>query len=213
MNLLLALAPAVLLMIWFYQQDRLEPEPRQKVLKVMLWGGLCVVPAIWWEQTFGPGRVPRTEAGLLTYSFLMVALPEEICKLLAVMASIYRDPEFDEPMDGIVYAVAASLGFAAVENVIYVVGLGQSAGLIRALLTVPCHAFYGVAMGYQLGTTRFLGAATRARGVLVGLGAATLMHGLYDPLCFSPRYKVQLLVFPLTLVYASLALVLVRRLQ
>lgn len=200
-------------MIYFYRQDRREPEPRAKVAKVMLWGALCVTPSIWWELTYGPATLPRAGWPLALYAWAGVAFPEELCKLLAVMVSIYRDPEFDEPMDGIVYGVAASLGFAALENVLYVLAKGGEVGLLRALLTVPCHAFYGVTMGYWLGTTRFSPARRRVTGAFAGLLAATLMHGLFDFLCFHQGFKVQLLIFPLTCAYAALALTLVRRLQ
>lgn len=200
-------------MVWFYRQDRREPEPRGKVAKVMLWGALCVTPSIWWELTCGPAALPRSGWPLALYAWTTVAFPEELCKLLAVMVSIYRDPEFDEPMDGIVYGVAASLGFAALENVLYVLGKGGQVGVLRALLTVPCHAFYGAAMGYCLGTTRFSSARARLAGVFGGLLLATLMHGLFDFLCFHQGFKVQLLIFPLTCLYAAVALTLVRRLQ
>ena len=209
----MALAPALALMFYFYRQDRREPEPRGKVAKVMLWGALCVAPSIWWEMAYGPSTLPREGWPLIRYAFAVVAFPEELCKLLAIMVSIFRDPEFDEPMDGIVYGVAASLGFAALENVLYVLGKGEEVGLVRALLTVPCHAFSGATMGYCLGVTHFSPARARLTGALGGLLLATLMHGLFDFCCFHHSLRMQLLIFPLTCAYAALALTLVRRLQ
>ena len=98
----------------------------------------------------------------------------------------YHKREFDEPYDGIMYSVAAALGFATVENVLYVISQGAGAGVLRAFLAVPGHAFDGVLMGYFLGLAKFQ--KTDARGNWLsgfGFGLAVFAHGIYDFIIFS----------------------------
>jgi RsiW-degrading membrane proteinase PrsW (M82 family) len=101
-----------------------------------------------------------------------------------------RHPSFNEVYDGILYSVAASLGFATLENIMYVVmGGGYGVALLRALLSVPGHALWGVIMGYYVGRARFAPAQQRGGLVLHGVGLAVFWHGLYDFLAFGADYK------------------------
>ena len=88
-------------------------------------------------------------------SFLTAAIPEELCKFLIFMIFIWRDKNFDEYFDGIVYATFIGLGFACVENIQYVFSYGFQTGVVRALLSVPGHFLFGVVMGYFLSMAKF----------------------------------------------------------
>ncbi len=110
----------------------------------------------------------------------MVALIEEFSKFIFVRWVLYPNKHFNEPFDGIVYAVSVSLGFAGLENILYVMNSdnGVAVGVLRMFTAVPAHATFAVLMGY------FLGRAKHEQGksylAWYGLGAATLFHGAYD---------------------------------
>lgn len=214
--LVMAVAPAIALMYFFWLKDKYEPEPRNKIVLVMVLGGLTVIPAIILEL-LGDKVVHVADEGappliaLFMQTFFVIALAEELGKFLVVRLTLYRDPEFDEPYDGIVYCVASSLGFALVENIFYVLGQGAGVAILRALMAVPAHALFGVAMGYFMGQARFATSkAAEAELLFLGLASAVTMHGAYDFVLFSQRPLIMLSVFPLMLFFWVLGLRLVR---
>ena len=86
--------------------------------------------------------------------------------------------EFNEPFDGIVYAVMVSMGFAALENIFYVFQFGYTTGILRAFTAVPAHATFGILMGFFMGKAKF--SPSKIKNNLLGLGVATIFHGAYD---------------------------------
>ena len=111
-------------------------------------------------------------------------------KFAAVRAKAYDSPSFNEPMDGIVYGVTASLGFATVENIFYVMGFGAiSTAIARALLSVPSHAAYGGIMGYYLGIAKPFGTEQNKKKerqlIITGLAIAIILHGIFDAIAFT----------------------------
>ncbi len=180
-SLLIALAPGLFLIWYFNHRDKYEPEPKRKILKIFAIGALMVIPAALVEILL-MNLVGRITGGLLyivVISFFVIAPAEEILKFLAVRRWIYRSLDFNEVMDGIVYTVSASLGFATLENVLYVIPLGLSTGVARAFLTVPGHACFGALMGYYIGRATF-NRARESELMMRGIIYAILCHGLYD---------------------------------
>jgi RsiW-degrading membrane proteinase PrsW (M82 family) len=125
---------------------------------------------------------------------LIAGLIEEGFKFRAFKWLIYDNNEFDEPYDGILYAVMISLGFAAFENILYVAlwtfklgSLGTyQIGVSRAMFAVPAHAFFGAIMGYYFGLAKFSGNKDAKRMfILKALGYPILAHGLYDFFLFT----------------------------
>jgi RsiW-degrading membrane proteinase PrsW (M82 family) len=112
-------------------------------------------------------------------SFLIIAPIEELAKYVAVKRWVYKSMEFDEVMDGIVYTVAVSLGFATVENIFYVVTQGVEIGIARAFLAVPGHAFFGALMGFYIGLAKF-DKEKEIQLLTKGVVFAIIAHGLYD---------------------------------
>lgn len=196
-NLLLAVALALafslvyLLLVYFSDAN---PEPRGVVLTTFILGVLSVIPVIVVAVPALIFLVPVLTVGEgltanLTRStgmaFLSAAIPEEFFKWLVVVLYCARHKEFDEPMDGLVYGSIASLGFATLENVVYV-SLGEvkaHAGLwlaiIRGFTAVPMHACLGAIMGYFVGQARF---ATSGKALLylLSLVVPIFFHGVYD---------------------------------
>ena len=172
--LILAIAPGLFWLWYFWHRDRLEPEPRRLVAKVFFIGALVVIPAGLLEAL-----VPKPYTAVLAAPVF-----EELAKFLVVFWGVYRCLQFDEPMDGIVYATAAALGFATAENVAYVLGAGagEAAGvaIVRAILSVPGHALWGCLWGYGLGRMKFLDRKRGETFVATGLGLAMLSHALFN---------------------------------
>jgi protease PrsW len=190
--------PAILAMAWFDHQDAKRPEPRRTLRLVALAGALSAIPVIAIGELLkmlGPEDLVAVSQGrsdsygaALYMSFVVAAIPEEAVKLLTVMLIVWRRPEFDERMDGITYGARAGLGFAALENVAYLLlmpsSLSEYLSLFvgRAILAVPGHATWGAIAGYFAAVKRFDG---RGPGMLGGFLLAVLLHGSYDAWLFS----------------------------
>ena len=183
--LALALAPAIVIMIYIYIKDKYEREPIKLLLKNF---GLGATASIIITLIIGvilkiifPTADPLSISQQFFKAFVVVALVEEFSKYIVVRFYAQRNKEFDEPFDGIVYAVMVSMGFAALENIMYVFQFGMANGIVRAFTAVPAHATFGILMGYYMGKAKF--AATKKDKIrlnLTGLFAATLFHGAYD---------------------------------
>lgn len=186
--LVLAIAPAVFILWYVYRKDSYEPEPLRLVVRVFLLGGLSVLPAAVIEYPF--------PSGIITSS-VVAPFVEEIIKFGVVFFFVYRLPEFDEPVDGIIYAAAAGLGFAAVENIFYVVEGGIAVGVLRAVASVPGHMIFSCIWGFALGTVKFQKGPARGSIMIAGLAGAIMLHGIFN---FSLEvYEVAGLVFILVL--------------
>ena len=174
-----AVLPALLL-VWFFHARDTFPEPPRVLWATFGLGCLSVIPAVALGMTIEPVLQTRDALSVAAFqAFVIAALCEEASKLSVLVGYSFRRSEFDEPMDGIVYGAAASLGFAGLENVLYVLDGGFGIAILRGLLSVPGHATYGAVMGYYVGRARF---DREKRWRLVGLGllSAVLLHGFYD---------------------------------
>lgn len=186
-TIMLTVLPSVLLFIYIYTHDE-HPEPKGLVLKVALLGAFSAVPVVAFIFLVLKPFVPAPTDPLLAAAFsafLEAAIPEEFFKLVAVLLIAYRNPAFDEPFDGIVYCAMASLGFATLENIIYVSGGGLNVAIARALTAVPMHAFCGVIMGYYVGRAKFSSGLKNAGFWFAALFWPILYHGAYDWTIFS----------------------------
>jgi RsiW-degrading membrane proteinase PrsW (M82 family) len=182
-----AVVPSILLLWYIRARDR-NPEPRGLVLKTFLLGALICVPVIpsaMMLEGLGMQLLPGLGGGPLNKAFLGAAIPEELFKFLVLRWYVWRKPAFDEPLDGVVYGATASLGFATLENILYVGEHGLSVAVLRAVTAVPGHAFTGVVMGAFLGRARFAEPGQRFGLLAAGLGWAILLHGAYDAFLFT----------------------------
>jgi RsiW-degrading membrane proteinase PrsW (M82 family) len=185
--LLIGIGPAALWLAYFLRKDRFEPEPWGLLLRTLARGGVAAVAAAVAEavveySVVGSSWVEKAnplEAIILAFAF--VGPIEEVTKFLAVRLGPYRDPEFDEPVDGLVYAAAASLGYAAVENLVYIAELGPQVMVGRALFSTLGHVLFSVPWGVALGLRRCV-PGTGSWVVAAGLLAGIALHGLYDAL-------------------------------
>ncbi len=194
--ILIALAPCLFLLWYFYHRDKYEPEPKKKIIKIFLLGALMVIPGAIIEGVLvsGINLITKGILNIFIISFIIIAPTEELLKFFAVKRWIYKSIEFDEVMDGIVYTVSASLGFATVENIIYVITHGMGVGIARAFLAIPGHAFFGALMGYYIGRAKF-NKEKENKFIIKGILLAILLHGLYDFLVLTKTILVLLVVF------------------
>lgn len=178
--LLLALAPVFILLAYIWLRDKYEKEPWQMLLKALVLGGLSVIPILLVERSL-MSLIGLFGGYMKVFwnAFIVAACTEEFFKFLFLYGLIWKSPEFNEKFDGIVYAVFVSLGFAAVENIMYVTRYGQDVGLTRALTAVPAHFLFGVSMGYFVGLARFV-ASKRTMMMRNALLVPILLHGSYD---------------------------------
>lgn len=176
-----ALAPSLLLVWYFHARDAFPEPPRVLwttfALGVLIAAPVLLVawPALRFAQSFGNPLLYGFAS-----AFFAAAIPEELFKLLVLTRYSMRRPEFDEPMDGIVYGATASLGFATLENVLYVADGGGTAALVRAVTAVPGHAFLGAIMGYFVGRARFAEASAARALLWRAFWVPMLLHGAYD---------------------------------
>ncbi|QXP67054.1 PrsW family intramembrane metalloprotease [Polaribacter sp. AHE13PA] len=180
--LLLAIAPATIIILYIYFKDKFEKEPIPFLFKNFLLGATASVLITVILGGFADRLLPVTNVTNIfqqfVKAFIVVALVEEFSKYVIVKYYAQRNKEYNEPFDGIVYAVMVSMGFATLENVLYVFQHGVSTGILRAFTAVPAHATFAILMGYFMGKAKF--SKNRIVLNLTGLLFATLFHGAYD---------------------------------
>lgn len=178
---ILAILPVIVLAAYIYKKDKYEKEPLGMLLKAFLLG-ICAIPfdvalvnfieSVWHSDT------------VFFQAFFTAGIPEEFCKWILFMLVIWRNSNFDEFFDGIVYAVFISLGFACVENMMYLFssddfGAAFQTGVMRALLSVPGHFLFAVIMGYFLGMAKFK-PQERRKYLILSYVCPMIAHGIFD---------------------------------
>lgn len=186
--LVAAVGPALGLLLYVYNQDRVEHESVGMIGKLLLGGvlaGLCSIVLEGIGERILPGVIdPSSPSYTIVLAFLVVAVVEEGAKFFFLKRRTWESPEFNYRFDGVVYAVAVSLGFAAFENLEYVFGYGLSIAPARALLTIPGHMSFAVFMGTFYGHAKLwhdAGDEGRARlSQVFAWLSAVFFHGFYD---------------------------------
>ena len=212
--LIVAIAPGLALLLFFYLKDKYEKEPLKLLIKLFLLGSLVIFPT-GFVETFLRNIGLDTDSPNLLSKFLAIfigiALVEEMFKFIILIFFAYRDVNFNEPYDGIMYSVTVSLGFATLENILYVLKGGLSVGILRAFSAVPGHAIFAVFMGYYLGKAKFVKMKSQNKNrvtkyIFLSIFTATFVHALYDFLLLSKITLFILSVIPLLIICAFLTL-------
>jgi RsiW-degrading membrane proteinase PrsW (M82 family) len=162
----------------FRKMDKYEKEPERLVYLVFSAGALATIPAALLESFLHiPSELRPIPIQNLFLTFLWVGIVEEFFKYLAVRVIVYRSKEFNELMDGVVYMISAALGFAAAENVGYILGFGYFVGALRAILSYLGHVSFSAILGYYLAKAKMEG---QRHWLWVGFIWAVSLHWLYD---------------------------------
>ena len=180
--LLLAIAPVFIIILYIFLKDKYEKEPKRLLFYNFLLGAIVsiVITTILYviiEMVF-PKPDDSSVFDQFIKAFFIVGFVEELSKYIIVRYYAQPHKEFDEPLDGIVYAVLVSMGFAATENIMYVLEGGTQVALLRAFTAVPAHATFAILMGYFMGKAKFSKNKTLLN--LTGLLLAVTFHGAYD---------------------------------
>ena len=191
-----ALLPAILFWGYIWKMDR-KKEPTPLLIKATCYGVLICLPVAMVESMisgvlFGEGG-PTTLFGTTVDAFMVAAIPEEAFKLFALHRILKNNPYFDEHFDGIVYAVCVGLGFAGLENILYLFDNADdwlSVAFLRSLMAVPGHYAFAVLMGYYYSVYHFVNRSRRTWAMI--LVAPVLAHGLYDALLMSASVNAAL---------------------
>lgn len=188
----LSIAPGIAISLYFFFKDEYNREPRRHVIISFFLGMVSALLAGVIESVALAITGENGADSILFIAgkaFLIVGFTEEWCKYLMVKKYAFPKPEFDEPFDGIVYAVMVSMGFATLENILYVMEHGLATAIVRMFLSVPAHASFAVLMGYYLGMARFRH-IEKGWYLLRGVLAATFFHGCFDFFLFLQENKM-----------------------
>lgn len=187
--LALAVIPGIVILFYVNSKDKVEHEPFKLLLKIFLFGLLSFIPALILEllgdkllyEMFGDSE---SVLAVLVENFIFVGLIEEACKYKLCKMASWKSKEFDYRFDGIVYALFASMGFAIIENIFYVVQNGFANGIVRALVSLPGHASFGIVMGIYYGQAKLCEYQNDKAGKKSNLFKAVmipmLLHGFFD---------------------------------
>jgi len=190
---ILIIAPVAILLYYFWVRDKWQREPWSLIFKLFGLGCVAVIPAAIIELIIPGNRLVLDGIPEAMFSaFIGVSLVEESVKYIFTYFFTFRSRHFNEEYDGIVYGVSVGLGFAFLENILYVasaVFFDQAPIAIaiqRALTAVPVHALNGVIMGFFIGRAHFERNPSRRLFInFQGLLYAVLIHGLYDFFIFT----------------------------
>ena len=213
----LAIIPVVLICTYIYRKDK-NKEPSSLLVKLFLLGIACCILVLLLSDVLSlvfpfmdKGTTSMNIFEVLAYSFIGVALVEEFCKWLMVYLGAYSHKAYDEVYDGIVYSVYVSLGFAFIENLLYVLGNESiSIGIARGLLAVPAHACDAVFMGYYLSLDKAYASRGQKKlekkNLILSVVAPTILHGTYDFCLFAQEISLMLVfvIFVITLFIISI---------
>jgi len=182
--LAIAVAPVIALGLAIYLTDRFDKEPLHLLGKVFLFGALSVLPILVVEKVLVSINIFEGLVGSAFSAFVVAGLTEEFFKREVVLRVVYRHRAFDEKLDGIVYAVFASLGFAMVENIMYVLtnfSANPHIGISRGIFSVPAHVLLGITMGYYLSLAKFSTNKILERMYIrKALIVPALLHGFFN---------------------------------
>jgi len=215
-----------LLWLQFYLRRDVKPEPKLMILKIFFYGMLLTIPAIFLEKAFFEIKIfnlsPFTVS--ILNIFLGVALIEECLKFSLIKLKILNNPEFDEPVDAMIYMIIAALGFAAAENllVLFSVGSQNSTGgefllplltpvffgkifeisILRFLGATFLHTLSSAIIGFFIGLS-FFEKEKRKKLILAGMILATLLHGFYNFSIIEMEKGLNTLIIPFFLLVAA----------
>ena len=201
LNLLItAVTPGIGLALLIYFYDRYDREPIKMLLKVFLLGCFSVVPTVILETILSSFNIFPGIIGAAYTAFVVAGFTEEYFKRRVVMKTVFLNPVFNEKLDGIVYCVLSALGFATIENIMYVVFRFSdvaTVGLFRAVLSVPAHMLFAVTMGYYISLSKFSKTNVESdRYLKKSLTMPMILHGIYDFILLSGNNILMLFFLP-----------------
>jgi len=202
--LILAIAPVITIVLWMYLKDKYDKEPIHILTKFFAFGILISVLAIYIEEWFIKINIFSESINIFYMSFIVAGLVEEGLKSLILIPNLLKEKNFNEKLDGIIYSVFLSLGFASVENIIYILYEDPTSafevGVIRSIISVPAHMMFGVIMGYYISKYKFTDCKSKKRNLILAIILPILLHGVFDFILMI-QYRWSIIVFIAYIVY------------
>lgn len=189
--LTVAIAPGLALFSYFYLRKQIAKEPSRTLFHTFIYGAIMTFPILFIQHVFEEEQVFNNE---FFRSALFTSGLEEFFKWIILFILVYKTIEFEDAYDGILYGASVSLGFATVENILYLLSFGLDTAFIRALLPVSSHALFGVVMGYYLGKAKFTPTEEKTKWIVTALIAPFGLHALYNTILISYDYWVYLMI-------------------
>lgn len=198
--IIIAIIPAAIIILGIYLSDRHDREPFKVLLFTYILGALSVIPSIIVEEILIGFNIFPSILGAFYNAFIVAGFTEEYFKRLVVLKYAYKTKYFNEKLDGIVYCVFSTMGFATVENIIYVAYRYTNnpfIGLYRGIFSVPAHAVFGITMGYYLSLAKFdLNLDRKKMNMRKSLYMPIIMHGIFDFILMAELPQLTLLFVP-----------------
>ena len=200
---LMAVAPIIIFVFYIYIKDKYEKEPLKLLTTGILFGTIISVPIGFIEKYLTKSFIIENSFLQTFYlSFIVAAFTEEFFKFITLYFLIWNEKNFNEPFDGIVYAVMISLGFAMIENILYVINPntgGIYTAITRAIFSVPGHGFFGVTMGYFFALAKYE-PNKKLKYILYSFIIPIILHGLFN---FILLYEIKfaMLIFIMYAIY------------
>lgn len=189
--LTLAIAPGLALFSYFYLRKQIAKEPSRTLFHTFIYGAMMTFPILFIQHVF-------EEEEIFSHVFfrdvMFTSGLEEFFKWLILLIAIYRHVEFQDAYDGILYGASISLGFATVENVLYLLTYGTDIAFVRALLPVSSHALFGVVMGYYVGKAKFVPAQNKKILLFMAFIAPYSLHFIYNGIFLVRQFSLYIMV-------------------
>ncbi|WP_268794072.1 glutamic-type intramembrane protease PrsW [Salimicrobium flavidum] len=201
--LITAIAPIVALMTYIYLNKKVELEPLHLIVRIFIVGSLLVFPIMFVQYGLEQEGVLE---GNQWKPFISAGFFEEFFKWFFFLFIVYKHENFDHHYDGIIYGVSLSLGFATVENIIYLFSNGIEIAFLRAIFPVSSHALFGLIMGFYMGKAKFRTKRKRWN-IFLALVLPVLLHGIYGYMVNLPSWLYNLLPFMILLWVFSIQLI------
>lgn len=202
-TLLISILPSVIIALWVYYHDRYEREPFYLLIKTFILGALTIIPALFIERFLVGLNIFPGLLGDAYVAFVVAGFIEEYFKRWVVLRTIYHNKEFNEKLDGIAYSVYSALGFATVENIMYIannIAMEPLVGFYRGIFSVPAHTMFGITMGYYLSLAKFSKDGVERRKFLSkSLWIPVILHGIFNYILLSKLDILMILFIPFVL--------------
>ncbi len=200
----IALAPIFIILLSIYIKDRYEKEPMYLAITGCFYGLIFAFPISFTEHFLSIFSPSRPFYYKLYTAFIVASLVEEAYKYIILRFLIWKNQNYNEPFDAMLYAVYISLGFASIENILYIFNKdmgGLLTAILRAIFSIPAHAIFGIYMGYYLSKSKYF-----KKSGLLSFIMPFFIHGMYDFILFSdiPYHALFFIIFYLYIIIISL---------
>lgn len=189
--LTLAIAPGLALFSYFYLRKQIANEPSRTLFHTFIYGAMMTFPILFIQHVFEEENI---FSNVFFRDVVFTSGLEEFFKWLILLIAIYRHVEFQDAYDGILYGASISLGFATVENILYLLTYGTDIAFVRALLPVSSHALFGVVMGYYIGKAKFATASKINIFLFLAFLGPYLLHFIYNGIFLVREYSLYLMI-------------------